>query len=181
MTDLASPTDLRHFLGINHSNLDMGRAKRLLSQASELIRGYCKQEITQVTGDTATLTGRGEPELLVPEQPVVSVASITEDGVAVPASDFDCSSAGVLRRLFGVWGLESDPSVIVVTYTHGYSPVPQDVRAVCLAVAGRAYTFREPGRDSIALDGLQEARGFSPDMVLTLQEQRSLTPYAVVR
>lgn len=181
MADFATPTDLRHFLGINHDNLDMGRAKRLLTQATELIRGAARQRIERVTGDVATLIGRGEAVLLLPEQPVVSVTSITVDAVLLAAANYDASEAGVLRRLDGdTWGLHSDPATIVVTYTHGYSPLPQDVRAICLSVAGRAYTFRQPGAESLALDGLSEARGFAPDMILTVQEQRALAKYAVM-
>jgi len=179
MADFATPTDLRHFLGIAHENVDMGRAKRLLAQATQLIKDYCRQTIERVANDAVTLIGRGEETLLLPELPVVSIASITEDAVAVPAADFDAASSGVLRRLVGAWGTESDPSTIVVTYTHGFSPLPQSVRAICLSITGRAYSFRQPGIESLALDGLSEARGYWPDMVLTMQEQKALEPYAL--
>jgi hypothetical protein len=178
VADFASPTDLRHFLGMNAEGLDMGRAKRLLSQATRLIKAHCHQQIERVAGDVLTLTGRGEVTLLLPEIPVVSVASITEDGVAVTAAEYDLDLGnGILRRLSSTWGRAGDPSVIVVTYTHGYQPIPQEVREVCEAVAGRAFTHASAS--TMTLDGLQEGRGWAVGMMLTEDECNSLDDYSL--
>lgn len=177
MADFATPTDLRHYLGIAHDNLDMGRAKRLLTQSTAIVRGYCRQVIERVTAEAVTLTGRGETTLLLPEIPVISIASITEDAVAVSADDYDLMDGGILRRISGWWGSWTDPSTIVVTYTHGFSPLPQDVREVCLSVAGRGYTHASPS--TFGLDGLQEARGFPVSLFLTAEEKDILMPYAL--
>lgn len=73
---------------------------------------------------TQTLSGRGEPALLLSRRPVIAVTSVTVDGTAV--TDYSVTPHGVLTRTTayraGRW--PSGVDNIVVTYTAGRTSVP---------------------------------------------------------
>lgn len=179
MSEFVSPTDLKTFLGVD--DIDAARAQMFIEIVTDAIRGWCRQDVSPaVEDDVATLQGNGEEKLLLPQIPVTAVTSVEVDGTALSGTQFSWRASGVLRRLDATWGTESVPAVVEVTYDHGYDLAPPRVRGVCLAAAGRAYTLRDsPTAES--LDGLSEAAGFSPEMVLTPAERRTLTRYRVIR
>ncbi len=76
-----------------------------------------------------TYSGRGERAILLRRRPVVSVTSVSENGVTVPASDYSPTSAGVLTRATaysaGRWASGVDN--IVVTYVAGRDLTPANV------------------------------------------------------
>lgn len=64
--------------------------------------------------------------IVLRQPPVVSVTSVTEDGVTVAASDYTLSDGGVLYRLAGVWQSYRRGGV-QVTYQAGRSAVPASI------------------------------------------------------
>jgi hypothetical protein len=121
-------------------------ASRLLDVASAAIRSYCRQSFDLVTGDVVVLDDpAGLPGVLLPELPVLAVTSVEtlSDGTwtALAADGFEWDSYGRvwLTGKAPVWWPRLTRSVRV-TYNHGYASVPEDVKAVCLALAGRLYT-----------------------------------------
>lgn len=114
-------------------------ATAAIAAASAAIQNYCRQRIEQVEGDVLTLTVEPYRSVIVlPEQPVTAVASVVEDGTALTVgTDYHWTTAGVIRRRTGTWN--SNWQEVVVTYTHGYSTIPDDLKGVCIRAAARAY------------------------------------------
>lgn len=76
--------------------------------------------------------GRGRTALLLPDRPVTAVASVTVDGVAVPAgpTGFVLDERGVY--LAGGGRFARGAMNVAITYTAGFDPVPADLQAACL-------------------------------------------------
>lgn len=137
---LSSPDRVEAIL--KRSGLDPDVVDALLARASAAFRGATRQHISRVVDDTVTLDADGSWALLLPERPVTSVASVVVDGVTLTeGTDYEWSAAGVLKRL-GSWPAKYRS--VVVTYTHGYDPVPEDVQEAVAERAALAFT-RRPG------------------------------------
>lgn len=114
-------------------------ATAAITAASAAIQNYCRQRIEQVAADVLTLTVPPVRQtILLSEQPVTTISSVVEDGTAlVVGTDYRWTAAGVLTRVGRPWC--SLWQGVVVTYTHGYSTIPDDLKAVCVQAAARAY------------------------------------------
>lgn len=111
-----------------------------LDAACEIVRTVAEQTFNRVTGDQIALDGSGTDALLLPQLPASNIGQVLVDGTAV--SDYVLGDNGVLFRR----GALPDAGALVwptgrqnvqVTYDHGYTEVPRDVRMVALAVAQR--------------------------------------------
>ncbi|MFO7740822.1 MAG: phage head-tail connector protein [Anaerolineae bacterium] len=115
---------------------------RAIEEATEAIKNYCHQEIEQVTDDEYTFDVPGfyHKKLFLPELPVTDVKSVVEDGEALDEGDdedYQLGRDGVLHRIDDYW--EKGVQIVTVTYTHGYTTLPDDVVAVCTRAAARVY------------------------------------------
>jgi len=115
-------------------------ANRAIVEATAAIKNWCHQVIERVANDVVTLDVAGcGYRLFLPELPVVSVGAVVEDGVALAVTDdYKLGQYGVLHRANDVWWAQGI-QIVQVTYTHGYSVIPDDVAAVCARAAARAY------------------------------------------
>ncbi len=158
------------------TTLTATEADRLV-QAEVLVRAYCGWHISPSRTDTVTVRGTGGNVLLLPTMRLTAVVTVTDDGYSVPAADFDVDSNGYLVRFDGYWSYR----LVVVQFTHGYTPPPADVTAVVQAVGKRA--LNNPGTltrhqvgpfsDSYSLTGANE----SSTTALLESEKRTLMPY----
>jgi hypothetical protein len=116
--------------GIDISNTD--RINALLAAASAAVRDAAGSAISQETS-TVTLWTEAARRIELPARPVESVAAVTLDGVAV--TDYRLRGSALWRQCY--WQLpDATPGELVVTFTHGYDPVPADiVDLVCSLVA----------------------------------------------
>lgn len=116
------------------------RAELDLDYACDTIRDHLEQTVDRVTDDTVTVFGNDTGALILPQVPVVSVASVTEDGELLDPADYSVDLRfGLLFRQRGADALYG-PSLAwdrwrsyTVTYTHGY--LPDDVPALLKTVA----------------------------------------------
>jgi hypothetical protein len=121
---------------------DTDRVTRLLAWASAAVRRYCRQDLSLVTDDVATVLSPGTAVITMAQRPVVAVASVDVGSVWgswhwPAARHFTWDAFGRLERHDGLtWGLRHAP--VTVTYTHGYDPVPDDLVAL---VAGKVAGF----------------------------------------
>jgi hypothetical protein len=121
---------------------DEERAKvaRLLDWASAGVRRWCRQALSRVDEDEVVVPSSGTSLIVLAERPVVEVHDVVvERGPGFWTAEtgrFTWDPAGNLRRLDGrPWGRRFDP--VVVTYSHGYDPVPDElVGLVAAKVAG---------------------------------------------
>lgn len=106
----------------------------LLASASEAVRRAAGHPISEVSS-TVDLDGPQNRTLYLPAPPVTAVSAVELDGEA-----FTCyrllPGARLWRTDYRPWSY-SEPTVVSVTYTHGYAAVPADVvDLVCGLVAG---------------------------------------------
>lgn len=160
LPDLATVADLEALQG----PVDAASAAVALRIASGAIRRFTRQTLTLVEDETVVLDG-GERVLALPQRPVLvdaehplTVVEIATGGVEVPAvEERDYVRHGSeLRRsvpFFGQsrtmgWPWHSPLGIwadrVRVTYSHGYTEVPEDIVGVCLDLA--AATLTNPSR-----------------------------------
>jgi len=139
----ATAEDLATHIGKDLSAKETATASQALDHASEVIRGYTQQTLDLVTNDPLTLYSLGEPKLFIPQLPIVSVASVVENGTTLPTADYYVEKEnGLLYKKYGFWYpfTWGDPGTVVITYTHGFATIPQDIKNVCEVLAGGMMT-----------------------------------------
>jgi hypothetical protein len=117
---------------------DIASCERAITAVTEAIKNYCQQEIELTTDDEITLDCSGGDMLLLPEMPVVSVASVIEDGELLTVTDdYILGQYGILHRVGQDW--LSGVQIITITYTHGFTTIPDDIVDVAARSAARVY------------------------------------------
>jgi hypothetical protein len=156
MADFATVTDIEAFLQLAITTpVQIASAEMALKDATAAIRNYCRQFLEHVTGETIVLDSPGGARLFLPELPVLSVSSVVEDGeLLVVTDDYKLGQHGILHRIGQKWlaGIQ----VIEITYSHGYtiSGIPDDITAVCVRAASRAYQAGLKAADSTGIPGI---------------------------
>ena len=180
----ATAADLEDWLGVG--TLDASRATVVLDAATGAIQGWTRQTISEVAGDAVELRGTWKPVLELPERPVTAVTSVSVDGVAQTVDDDYVVVRNELRRpegwdsqlrfsVFGPEGWGGPDVVVAVTYTHGFATVPDDVKGVCLQLAGRMYLNPEAAAMKV-IDGHTFQYGLD-FLALTDGEKATLRKY----
>lgn len=188
----ATVEDLETYLGVEAGSLNAEQAQLMLDIATSAISDECGQTIALEEDDSIQLRGSWGRELWLPQRPIVAITSIAIDGIGIDSAlyKFDVegrvtwyrgswASIGNLAELDvagSYWG--GDEILIDVTYSHGYDPIPDNVRGVCLDMARRA--VRTPDAGAI----IQESIGsysvaYSRDAASTITpgEKRRLRRY----
>ena len=134
-----SVVDLEQFLQIKISSAAaIDAADRAILEASAVIQNYCRQQIEQEENDEVTLDSAGGTRLFLPELPVTAVSPVIEDGeTLVEGDDYQLGQHGILHRIGQNWDIGIQ--IVMITYTHGYELIPDDVVAICTRAAARAY------------------------------------------
>ncbi len=152
MGDFCTIADVAAFLQLTIA-YDDAACQRAITEASEVIRNYCGQQIELVEDDAITLDVRaGQNRLFLPELPVVQVTSVVEDGETLTAGsdeDYQLGEHGILYRVGQKWA--SGIQIVTITYDHGRATIPEDVVGVCTRAAARAY---QAGLKSHEVDGV---------------------------
>lgn len=141
MANFADLDDVREFLQLDITDADqIASVNRALAEVTEAIKNYTHQTIEYVAGDEDSLDSNGSHRLILPEHPVVSVASVTEDDTALDEDDdYKLSRDGILYRQpnYKRWAI--GPAIVTVTYTHGYQTIPEDLVGITARAAARAF------------------------------------------
>jgi hypothetical protein len=141
----AEVEDLAAFLHMDPSLLEDDEGAAMALDAAEvIIKTYTKQDIEE-TSETVYIDGPRNSALLLPQLPVTTVTTVTEDGTSLTVSEeyFLDDEHGVLYRCSGdryspVYWSQGTLN-IAVTYTHGYETIPADVKLVTCSAAGRIF------------------------------------------
>lgn len=160
MAAFATHSDLATRLGIVLSGAEQTRATALLGLASDVIRRAARQDIDQ---NTSTITVRGAAgRVLLPQRPVISVDTVTLDGTT---QDFTLDG----DYLAGYWSGQD----LEITYTHGFDPVPDAIKAICLEAVTRVWV--NPGNAAQEAYGSERvSHGASSGLLLTDEERRAV-------
>ena len=177
MAPLATGPDLQVFL--QDPDLDQFAADLAVKIASSDIRDHVGWSISQETAVQLTLDGRGERRIFLPTLLLTDVAEVVEDGVTLVADDdYQWSRSGFIRRINARWPYKERS--IQPTITHGYATVPDSVRGVCLAVAGRIVNNPE-NVTSYSIDGVSERTGTAATVLVSVglldSEKKTLGRY----
>lgn len=177
---LASVADLGNY--VKRDLTGDASATLALETATGLIQDYTGQHLFRVADDVETFHPPGWV-LILPERPVISVASAIVDGIAL---DYRLERrAGVLYLATATPTAETwktAPGDVVVTYTHGYAAteIPPSLKGVCLDVARRAlenphgFVQRTVGDVSVSHGSHS---GLAVGFQLSEREERALAPY----
>lgn len=169
MSSFCTIADLEAFLQVTIGTPNVP-ATAAIAAASAAIQNACRQRIEQVVSDVLTLTVDDDRRtIILSEQPVTAVASIVEDGTTLTVGDdYRWTAAGVLARRGRCWSGKWHG--VVVTYTHGYATIPDDLKGVCIRAAARSYQAGLRASASGGVPGIQseQAEGdyavtFSPE------------------
>lgn len=172
--------ELSDYLGRTVATTEEARAALLLDSATAIIKAYTGQEIE---AGTATETFTWGQVVRLRQFPVTDVVMVDVDGSVKDPDTYTFDSSGMLR-----WVDWSTPItnlstgwIVTVEYDYGYDPVPADVKAVCLSVAGRAF-LRDPSgieREQIGTYVVQysTAGAGGRGLELTDGEKGILAPY----
>lgn len=161
---LATIAALRTELGDEAASRSDDELGALLDQASDQIARFCNRVFGRQTIEQTIRTDEAPAEILLAAVPVVSVASVTEDGAAVDDADYEFDAAtGQLYRLD-----DDEPAAwlaakTVITFTAGWllpeeggANLPASVsRAAVLLAASDLYgQGRDPWVKSESVEGI---------------------------
>lgn len=142
---LATVADLAATLGRSFSEAEQMQAQALLDQASSVVRGYLRQDITRTTTELAVplqrthrdgLYGCGG-QVTLPQRPVEAVTDVEVNGLATLDWWLDGQTLLVRSAPWEYPPAAHGPPVVTVTYTHGWAEVPGDIAAIVMQAANR--------------------------------------------
>lgn len=200
MVQFCAVADVAAFLQVTIAAGDpTTRATAAIEEASAAIQNYTRQTLSQVNNDALTLTvPANRRTILLPELPVTAVASVVEDGTALTVGDhYTWTAEGILARVGRDW--DSRWQKVVVTHTHGYATIPDDIKHVCVRAAARRYQAGLRAAETAGVAGIQSSAipddttvytpetgpnnsmllGASAAIILLPSEQRILDRYRV--
>lgn len=188
LPSLVTVAELAALLGRTFTPAQETQAQALLDQASSVVRAYVRQDLTRATSTLTVSMRRADPVLhrcgglvTLPQRPVVDIASVSVDGVST--QDWWQEGQEILLRS-GSWfspPTAHRPPQVAVTYTHGFDPVPGDIRAIVAQAANRvmvnpgAVRSETVGGESVTY--LIPATGEALGVLLSRTEQRVLDRY----
>jgi hypothetical protein len=168
----ASPAELATFLRTasqveadagSGDVLDTGTALLALSSASGAIRSVCGWSISQETVTEMFTLGQ-----------TVFLPTLNLTAVSVPSAvDGVAWSRNGTVRLSNLYPFAASA---VVTYTHGYDPVPDAVKAVCLELAARHYINPEQMM-SVTRGSVTDVFSYRSDPGTSLKDDPRLQPF----
>jgi hypothetical protein len=176
MSALIEPPELASYM--RRPTLDADPALIVACElASGMVRDWTQQDLSAVKDDTFTWILRPylrDPStLLLPQVPVTDVSSVVRDGDTLAIhEDYEWDTAGLVVSI----GTSRFYGTVVVTYDHGWDPIPEGLRAVTLAVGSRLYD--NPSRDVNRAVG---SHNESYTVDFTLNEQHVLGRYMAAR
>jgi len=175
--DLTTLDAVHGWLGLDPSDAtDDAQLATLITAASGFIRQYTGRDFSSQTY-TEVRDGTGGIRLRLANTPILSVASLTIDGQAIPAGDaFQTRGYYITQALVslnGYWFCRGAGNVSV-TYQAGYTVIPSEVAQACTELVG--FRYREASRVGMASKGgAGETTAFvikdMPPSVLTILKQ----------
>lgn len=133
--------DMELLLQVEIADADkIASAERAIGEATAAIREYCRQWLYPVVADYVHTFDVLQPRwnLLLPQLPVVGVASVVEDGELLTVTeDYQVTQDGQLIRVGGRWALGAGS--VVVTYSYGFAVLPEIIGDIATRAACRVY------------------------------------------
>lgn len=145
MPDLTSTAAVKAWLNVS-GNSDDALLDLLVSRGSQFVRSYCTRDfLSQAYADT--FDGKDTTRIAFPNYPVTAVASVTINGMVVPARSSPLALGYVFSStMLSLTGFAFTRGFgnIVVAYTAGFAAVPADLEQACIELI--AFKYRERDR-----------------------------------
>jgi len=178
---LATEDDVETELTRALTSAEAVRVAGLLTQASRLVRRKTRQTFTLATStDVLRIT---HSEIRLPQRPVTAVSEVAlvgYDGVTTYPVPFVWDGLDMVT-LFGEQQVLNLPELLkdyaastaAVTYTHGYSTIPDDVVGITARMVARVYLA--PGTPGVSYQSTgpfsyRVTDGYNPGLVTLAQE-----------
>lgn len=160
-TQLVTSDEVNAYANVASGDADYAQA--LIGPVSTAIEKFLGYKIP-AENYTRTVSGQGTTGIIVPDRPLISVASVTISGQAVPAGESRAGSQtsgwyadpdAHAIRLVG-YRFERGAANVVLAYRAGYEPdaIPADLKQACLEWVKFCF-----GRKDRALDVTSEKAG----------------------
>lgn len=183
---LAQQSDVETNLGRPLTADETTRVPALLSRASQLIRSYTGLSFTLVSNDVVVLR-MAYGRVRLPQRPVTDVTSVKLvgydgkqryaipfiwDGLDVVTLTGDLQVINLPEILHDVYATTAE-----ITYSHGYSTVPDDVRDLTAEVVARVY--QSPGSPGVQYQtagpfSVRLAAGYGSGQVMLTADDKQL-------
>jgi hypothetical protein len=186
--DLTTLADVKLWLQTGQGafpNTDDALLARLITAASQFIQTWLQRQIAP--GDWQEVRdGTGGQRLAFANNPVISVLSLSIDGLAIPRSPTDGGyGAGYVfsptELALRGYVFTRRAQNVIVTYTAGYAVTPPDIAQAAIELVSQRYSERTRiGEVSRALSGTETVsysqQDMGDDVKLLLSQYRALAP-----
>jgi len=179
--DLCDWEKVKRKLKLTNSS-DDDIVQSLVSQASDYILTELRRVIVS-TPLTEKYNGRSTPRLTLRKWPIISVASVLIDGVAVPASSGVTVNgwyqSGDREIALRGYAFTKGYGNVIVTYTAGYATVPVRFERACEATCLRWHRELDRIGQLSAVVGEQNvtfALGLPDDVKCLIRNERDVVP-----
>ncbi len=197
--DLCTLTDVKAWLNVTVTT-DDNLLQRLLTAESTMIQSWLNRQIaSQSYTETRDGSGVGDGayEMVLANYPVTAIASLTIDGLAVPASTdngvmqpgygFDSHRIWLARvtnsyeeRYSNAWQFTRGRGNVIITYTAGYATTPDDIYQACIELVSIRYRERDRiGQNSKSLAGETvsfNTKAMTDSILQTLNQYKKVVP-----
>jgi len=162
-----------------------------IDEATQQIKNFCNRDFGRETDIVEKIQGNDTYFLSVAKMPLTSIASITYEGTAIAASNYEVWDAGqgLIRRDDKPFEKSPDNDRYVVTYTAGYvlpgsagANLPADIEKACVLLVKDAWQSRNREMEvaSERVDGVYQvtyAQGANGSTGVPGKVQAMLRPY----
>lgn len=104
-----------------------------INSATDAIKHYCNRDLISTTYTNEYYDGNGRDVLYLRNYPITAIASLTVDDIAITSAEYLIEDQG-LFRIGGWWS--SGRRNIKITYTAGYTSIPDELATIASKVAG---------------------------------------------
>lgn len=196
MTEYGDATTIRSRAGLTYEDLGLANdgalttlIQSLNQRASANVDTWCRRDFTQHANVTEKYDGTNRDTMRLRGWPVISIASVTVNGVLQAAdsyrvlpSDGGMPNAGILQRKNSTWPKQWEGTSVV--YTWGFAAPPDVVKhvveeLVVRALLNAAGAYKAKGASIVGLDGFTATYQRDP-VTLTEQDKAALQPYRSV-
>lgn len=166
--------EVKEFLQIQGTS-DDDALTFLLEPSTDIIQKYCERVFLQDSFcDKFSIETDTVDTVLLKQYPVTSVVAVSDDGSAVPSSDYYISSEGRLRLDNGCY-FTKGVDTVQVTYVAGYvlTDLPQSLKWACAQIVHDLYNNRFASMASEKIEGYsyKQAASFLRPVVKMILDQ----------
>ena len=144
--DLTTLAAVKTALGITTGDDDT-RISTWITQASKRIETYCNRVFPVEAVSEVFRLDRGLDKLVLGRAPVTAITTVTEDGEAVVAADYELDAGpGFLMRLDDDEPTDWPAVKITIVYSAGFATIPADIAWACTELVKqlRSFATRDP-------------------------------------